>query len=229
MSSPDPIYDPTNAVEQEPLAPHEVIAEQRIVDRRNIYQRINEVRKEVAYVQKDAQIQGYKGVTHDNVTAALRNSLIRNGILVIPQVAESTTERDGKTTRYAGTFDVAFVNVDAREDVFSVRVDAHAFDSGDKAPGKALSMATKLAELKVFTLETGENEEARVEAYEDSGRISPEQVDELEFLIEDSKSDTLKILKLYKVDELSELSVGGYKNIKALCKAKLERANAKSD
>jgi uncharacterized protein YcbK (DUF882 family) len=84
-------------------------------------------------------------------------------------------------------------------------------------------MATKLAELKVFTLETGENEEARVEAYEDSGRISPEQVDELEFLIEDSKSDTLKILKLYKVDELSELSVGGYKNIKALCKAKLER------
>ena len=51
----------------------------------NIYQRINEVRKEVEYVQKDASVSagggGYKAVTHDMVTAVLRKSLVKHGIV----------------------------------------------------------------------------------------------------------------------------------------------------
>ncbi|MCP4103652.1 MAG: hypothetical protein GY750_19865, partial [Lentisphaerae bacterium] len=52
----------------------------------NIFQRINAVRKEVEYVRKDANVQGYKAVTHDMVTAVLRDSLINHGIIIAPNL-----------------------------------------------------------------------------------------------------------------------------------------------
>jgi hypothetical protein len=42
-----------------------------------------------------------------------------------------------------------------------VTLPSHALDNGDKAPGKAISYATKYALLKTFLLETGEDEESR--------------------------------------------------------------------
>jgi hypothetical protein len=42
-----------------------------------------------------------------------------------------------------------------------VTLPAHAMDSADKSCGKAISYATKYALLKVFALETGEDEESR--------------------------------------------------------------------
>jgi len=60
----------------------------------NIYQRINAVRKKVEYVQKDATVNGggsYRAVTHDMVTAVLRDALIENGIVMMTdqRMAES--------------------------------------------------------------------------------------------------------------------------------------------
>ncbi len=52
--------------------------------------------------------------------------------------------------------------MDEPTDRITVRLDAHADDYGDKAPGKALSYATKYAILKVLMLESGENEEGRI-------------------------------------------------------------------
>lgn len=133
----------------------------------NIYQRINAVMKEVDYVQKDAEVQGYKAVTHDMVTAVLRKSLVEHGIVVQPEQLQSTMlemrnpERNIKQHLYSGDYAIHFVNVDNPEDRVTVTMNAHAADTGDKAPGKAASYATKYAMLKVFSLETGENEESR--------------------------------------------------------------------
>lgn len=135
---------------------------------KNIYQRINAVRDEVQYIRKDAVVQGYAAVTHDMVTAKLRDSLIKHGIIIIPS-AVSREALIGETANkkpkimFRAVYDVAFINVDFPEDRFVMQTDAHADDSGDKAPGKALSYATKYAMLKVFSLETGESDESRVE------------------------------------------------------------------
>lgn len=140
----------------------------------NIYQRINEVRKTVGFVVKDKTVSAgaggtYKAVTHDQVTGILRDAMIQHGVVFFPNLESSVMNPpmvnvDGtqsKQSRYDATYTFTFVNADDPEDRFSVKMEAQAMDNGDKAPGKALSYAVKYALLKIFMLETGENEEAR--------------------------------------------------------------------
>jgi len=134
----------------------------------NIYQRINAVRKKVEYIRKDATVQGYRAVTHDQVTAHVRDHLIAQGIVIVPDQRMAEIQEVGKTSkgttiiRYDAWYEISFVNCDDPSDAVRLRVNSHANDQGDKAPGKALSMAVKYAILKLFSLETGENEESRV-------------------------------------------------------------------
>jgi hypothetical protein len=137
----------------------------------NIYQRINAVRKVAGYAKKDKKVDTYKAVTHDAITALLRQHLIEHGIVVVPRLRDSDVSEAGSTAkgtvviRYAARYDIDFVNADSPDDLITIPVEAHANDYGDKAPGKALSYATKYAMLKVFSIETGEADEARVTAY----------------------------------------------------------------
>lgn len=134
---------------------------------KNIYQRINSVMKEVQYIRKDAKVQGYMAVTHDNVTAVLREHLVREGIVVQVQQVDGEmlifrdAEKGVNMHLYSGTYDVNFVNMDNPEDRSTITLSAHAADNGDKAPGKCVSYVTKNAMLKQFSLETGENDESR--------------------------------------------------------------------
>ena len=138
----------------------------------NIYQRINAVRRAVGYVQKDKKVEGagYMAVTHDAVTALIRAAAIEHGIVIYPSLVSSAVKDTGATTgkgvpyiRYEGTYDVSFVNEEDPTDRVVSRIESHAIDQGDKAPGKAISYAVKYAELKMFLLETGEDEEGRAE------------------------------------------------------------------
>jgi hypothetical protein len=138
---------------------------------RNIYQRLNAVMQEVAYVRKDKRVEGYMAVTHDMVTAIVRPSFVKHGIVIVPQERDGsrmvdTTRRSDKGNpafRFEATFKVAFINVDDPSDAALVIVPAHADDFGDKAPGKCLSYAVKSAILKILMLETGEDEEGRIQ------------------------------------------------------------------
>ena len=134
----------------------------------NIYQRVNEVRKEIAYIQKDKSVStgggSYKAVTHDAVTGMVRAPLIKHGIVIIPTLLweRSLPKEEGqKQFRHEASYRFRFQNIDDKEDFFEVDTLAHAMDNADKSPGKALSYATKYAILKVFNIETGEDEESR--------------------------------------------------------------------
>lgn len=134
----------------------------------NLYQRINEIRKKVDYIQKDKSVStgggSYKAVTHDQVTAILREHMITFGVVCIPSlVASKANDRvgDAKQFRYDATYSFDFVNCDKPEEKLTIVIEAHAMDNADKAPGKALSYAKKYAVLKLFEIETGEDEESR--------------------------------------------------------------------
>ena len=136
----------------------------------NIYQRVNKVQQQVKYVQKDAVISGggtYKAVTHDQVVSVIRRHLVENGIVVYPEQIRGSITKETKTKSgttgylYQGEYAINFVNIDNPEDKIISTIEAHALDYGDKAPGKAITYATKAALLKVFCLETGENDESR--------------------------------------------------------------------
>jgi len=142
----------------------------------NIYQRINNVRKAIKYVQKDKDVNtgkggSYKAVTHDMVTAMVRQHLVEQGIVCYPVLVSSSVaippSRDpnepSKQIRYEATYDFFFVNEADPADKIVLRIEAHAMDNADKAPGKAISYAKKYAVLKLFEIETGEDEESRAD------------------------------------------------------------------
>lgn len=139
---------------------------------KNVYQRLNEVRKMVDYAKKEKHVDGmgggYKVVTHDQITALTRGALIAQGVLMLPVEQSSQTVLSGAVTsknvpyvRFEAKYAINFVNVDDPKDAAQVVLTVHAVDVGDKAPGKALSYAVKAALLKVLNIETGEDDESR--------------------------------------------------------------------
>ena len=140
----------------------------------NIYQRINAVRKAITYIQKDKSVSAgpagsYRAVTHDAVTGMIRQHLVEHGIIIAPTLIDSVfhaKEEGAKQRLYSASYDVRFINMDAPDECVTIRIEAHALDNGDKAPGKAISYATKYAILKLFNIETGEDEESRYQREE---------------------------------------------------------------
>ncbi len=196
----------------------------------NIYQRINKVMQEVKYVQKDSSITGagggYKAVSHDQVVSVARQALVDNGVVIYPNQIKgeflqmrdvNATPNPIKMGLYSGTYEINFVNIDDSKDKIVVTVEAHASDNGDKAPGKALSYATKSAVLKTLSLETGENDESRVPDQE-FDVINNEQCMQLYGLIVDSKTGELtskgqKIARAFKFSLISEIKPSKFDDI----------------
>lgn len=134
----------------------------------NLFQRIIQVRKSVGYAQKDKSVStgggSYKAVTHDQVTAIVREHMNTQGIVCVPTLVKSLMnpkEEGAKQQRYDATYSFDFVNADDPKDRLTIVIESHAMDNADKAPGKALSYAKKYALLKLFEIETGEDEESR--------------------------------------------------------------------
>ena len=191
----------------------------------NIYQRINEVRKNVWYVKKDKTVStggsgSYKAATHDAVTALVRNHLINQGVLIVPRLMQSAVVGIGETKngtpviRYEAKYEVDFINCDEPSEKITVPIEAHANDSGDKAPGKAVSYATKYAILKLFNIETGEDEESRVEPWGGRPLISEEQVSEIEAKLAENEIDRKAFMtwaaKEWKINEFGEIPVKSF-------------------
>ena len=166
-----------------------------------LLERINAVRKAIAYIQKDKAVStgggSYKAVTHDAVTAMVREHMVENGIVSWPNLIESAMhqpfqiegEKVNKQWRYEATYDFTFANVEDATDCLVIRIQAHAMDNADKAPGKALSYAKKYAMLKLFEIETGESEES---SYNPEGLDDEDLAEHMKAISEAGDELTLK-------------------------------------
>lgn len=144
----------------------------------NLYQRIIQVYKQVSTVIKDDEISvgnnSYLAVSHDAVIKALHGPIAENGIVVIPSMLDAKIERYEKEKTYNGQttkqewfrvdchVSVKFLNADKPEEQFETKVWSYALDTSDKAMGKAYTYAIKMIYLKVFMLESADQEEQRI-------------------------------------------------------------------
>lgn len=154
----------------------------------NVYQKINMVMSELSYLKKDKSVgygsNSYTALTHDQVTMALQPLIVKYRLAVIPSIIKDDYTRykvqtkKGESDRYEVKCDVSvmIVNIDDPSDHVTTTATAHGFDSQDKAPGKAYSMATKYALLKLFMIASGDDEESRI----DEARIISNERKELE-------------------------------------------------
>tara|TARA_R110002020_G_scaffold462133_1_gene681500 strand:- start:932 stop:1534 length:603 start_codon:yes stop_codon:yes gene_type:complete len=182
----------------------------------NIYQRINKVMKEVEYIKRGSAGQG-TGVKYDEAISKLRQSMILNGIVMVPRQVGTTSmirepQQNGqKMTQpiYTSDYEVDLVNMDNPSDKVTYTQTAHAMDNGDKAPGKISTYACKVVLIKAFALETGENDESRAEQ-NDVDFISIEQQGQLYDLLVDPQSGSLtskgqQIAGAFKFNLISEI------------------------
>jgi hypothetical protein len=144
----------------------------------NLYQKINEIMKKIDGIEKGTTVQlnqsrSYTAVSHDDVTALLHKPLADMGIVVIPNIESVDVAMNEKEKEYQGKTTVSieylvkvncsieFVNADKPDERFKSHSFSYALDSGDKAVGKAYSMAIKYIYLKTFMLESYDEEESR--------------------------------------------------------------------
>lgn len=142
----------------------------------NILQRLAKVREQVSYLEKETKVDGkYKVVTHDQLTAATREHFVQAGIMVFPILQNAETQPTGTSTRsgakyflHGTVYTVRFMNVSDPKDFVDATVSAQGLDTGDKGAAKALSVAVRIAMLKVLMIQTGEDEEQRPEQIEET-------------------------------------------------------------
>jgi len=192
----------------------------------NVLQRINGVMGEINYIKKNRTVgkgnMSYKATSHDDVTKATHPLMKKYGLVVIPMLVSDEVVDTGTITssgtpiiRYEAIYDIFFINKDDPNDKVFARVRAHANDQGDKAPGKALSYAVKNALLKVLMLETGEDDEERIDA--SPGPLTKSEVEQLQILTEElgfPVDETLQSLanRVYAVDTIEDVPSNSFKD-----------------
>ncbi|MGA8567579.1 MAG: ERF family protein [Candidatus Binataceae bacterium] len=184
----------------------------------NLREKFAEVRRRLGYIQKRGHNErhNYNYVTAADLAGSVGDILAELGVVVIPQLQSISTEtpRSSSDRIARVVMNYRFVDASSGEEL-SVRVAGEGADAGDKAPYKAMTGALKYALLQSFLLATGddpEDEHANSRAVLGSERvITPEQVRELQGLIEETGTELERVLAYYRVAALSEMSEGSYR------------------
>jgi hypothetical protein len=145
---------------------------------KNLYQKLNDIQKTVKSVHKGGTVKineraSYSAVLHDDVTALLHDPIANAGIVAMPRMETCELEIIRTSKTYNGQVtesnsymvkvwaSVTFINSENPTEQYQTQCFAYAIDSGDKASGKAYSMAIKYCYLKTFMLESCDDEESR--------------------------------------------------------------------
>lgn len=184
----------------------------------NIFQKISEVMKAIEYLTKDDKVEfgttKYKAISEEKVTTEVRKELVKQGIVIIPIMQESTvTEliRTDKSVNQRADVHTRYriQNIDDVNDFIEVESNGSGVDTQDKAVGKAMTYAYKYMLLRTFAIPTGEDPD-KISSAETDYKMKTE-IDG-EKLITKSQAQALNtsIENAGIKDEIVELILGQY-------------------
>jgi hypothetical protein len=205
----------------------------------NLRQKLAEVRRRIGYIQKRGHNErfNYRYVTAADIAGAVGDILAQLGVVVVPSLEsiayEPVRTGSGQVERVARVImSYTFTDVDTAEAV-TVKVPGEGLDVGDKAPYKAMTGALKYALLQSFLLATGddpEDERGDSRAALGSERvITPEQVRELQGLIEETGTELERVLAYYRISALGEMSEGSYRRALEVLNRKLAKQSSQEN
>lgn len=183
----------------------------------NIHQKINAVMKEIEYLSKDDHIKfqntNYKAISEEKVTSAVRVSMAKNGLTLIP--IEQTHEREGNLSIVNVKYKLT--NIDNPQEFEIIASTGTGVDTQDKGVGKAMTYAFKYALLRSFMIPTGEDPDkisseeldaklGKEQAKEEVKKLSEAQVKRL-FAIASSKGYTPEDVKKAIISKFKKIDV----------------------
>ena len=145
---------------------------------KKIYQAITNVMKDIGAVGKDSTngIDGYRYRGIDAVMNALSPALIKNGVVVVPQVLEMKREervkKDGSGLIYS-VVKVKYTFYAEDSSFVDTVVIGEGMDESDKSMNKAMSAAYKYACFQTFCIPTDE----MIDSETDSPKAKPKVQD----------------------------------------------------
>jgi hypothetical protein len=193
-----------------------------------IYKKIHAVMKKVEFVRKDGQLgfgnNKFSIVTHDKVVSLVREHFLDNNVIVVPNQVDKGMSVAGKTSkgndkiRFEALYDVDFIDIEDGSKI-TIRSEAHAEDSSDKAANKALTYAVKNALLKVLMLQTGDDQ-----TQEGVNKISDKQAKMLKDLIIATNSDEEKFLLTFGANSYDDFAQSNFAQAVDLLQVKMKKA-----
>lgn len=164
------------------------------MEKTNLYKKISEVMKDVAYLKKDDHIKfgstNYKAISEEKVTQAVRASLIKHGLIILPIKQEHLKE--GNLSTVNTTYKIVDIDTGIYEEIVS---SGTGVDTQDKGVGKAMTYAYKYLLLRTFAIPTGE----------DPDKVSNEEI-ELESLKKQYSDILTKNPHVFSKDDVSKFS-----------------------
>jgi len=202
----------------------------------NLREKFAEVRRRLGYVQKRGHNErhNYSYVTAADLAGSVGDILAELGVVVIPQLQSISTETPRSSSERIARIIMNYRFVDAESgEELNVRVAGEGADPGDKAPYKAMTGALKYALLQSFLLATGDDpEDERAESRAALGAervITPEQVRELQGLIEETGTELERVLAYYRISALSEMTEGSYRRALDVLNRKLAKQSSQEN
>ena len=204
----------------------------------NIYQKINEVMKNIEYLTKDDQVAfgttKYKAISEEKVTTAVREQLVKQGIVIVTVEQQSENKELIRTDKSVNMLTSVHVkyriqNIDDVNDYIEVESNGTGVDTQDKGVGKAMTYAYKYMLLRTFAIPTGEDPDKissaetdakikhEIEVQQDADKvIDKKMVESLNLAIEKANiQDNVVelILSQYGYTSTNEIKIKDYMNI----------------
>lgn len=217
MSKPDGIIQPNEPIQQGPM----------------IFAAISNVMKEIGAIGKTSKNtqQGFMFRGIDAVMNAINPALIKHRIFIVPEILEQTREerqtKSGNNLIYS-VCRIRYTFYAQDGSSISAVVIGEGMDSGDKATNKAMSIAFKYACFQVFCIPTEEMVDPDAECHEvkpkakkapapaaAEEKITAKDVADLMLQMEKDCIHIETVMRLYKVEDLSDLTPKKLENIKA--------------
>lgn len=137
----------------------------------NIYERLSSISNELGVLSKELEVKinqsnSYKAVSERTILDAIKPLEEKYRVFSYPfsrKIIETDTLiKESKTTTTNTLFMrleivYRFINIDNKEDFIDITSYGDGMDTGDKAPGKAMTYADKYALMKAYKISTGDD------------------------------------------------------------------------
>ena len=212
--------------------------EEKDIKTLNIYERLLLITDEIGVIEKNLNVQvnktaSYKAVSERDVLDKVKPIEKKYRVYSYPVKREvidrdilvKESEYNGNTTRTNTLFmrletTYRFVNIDNPSEYVETTVYGDGVDTGDKAPGKAMTYADKYALMKAYKLSTGDDpdkeaspekgyrkvrEVSKASTPEATTTATPKQV---AILLQAYKGKNLeKLLAKYNINKIEEMPI----------------------
>ena len=192
----------------------------------NIYEKISKITDELGVIAKGLKVQvnktaSYNAVSERDVLDAVKPLEKEYGVCSMPvsrkivdnDILVKETTYDGTTTKTNTLFmrvetTYRFINIEEPTDFIETIVYGDGLDTGDKAPGKAMTYADKYALMKVYKISTGDDPDKEASPEQGYSKNEDRVVSERQLALLEKiyTGDNLeKVLNKYNIEDLSQM------------------------